>query len=160
MSGLVPLKPLEKRTCPAEALAKADGPFARLSEHTTSRQCRIYKRSTLAVRIVVRQRGCRSIRMFGLNLTMKPNRIFFGGLSAFAALFLTISAFTIFLTSILPWLRDPDFTHSTVVIAGMIFNGPLLFVPFGVFLTLALFSFGLARWLFQIRVGGRTTSFQ
>ena len=89
---------------------------------------------------------------------MKTIRMLFGGLSAVAAFLAGIIAASILLSSIVPWLQDPTFTHSTFIFAGMTFEGRRLFLPFGVSLILSLFCFGLAWWLFQGGGRGRTRS--
>ena len=79
------------------------------------------------------------------------SRFFLGGLSFFFALILGAAAIGVFITDILPWLKAPDTTHVTLIIAGTQFTGWQLFVPFAALLSVAVLFAISGLWVLRTR---------
>jgi len=72
-----------------------------------------------------------------------------GSLSLLFALVLSWSAFRVFVTTFLPWWREPRTTHTTLIIAGMQFTGWQLLVPLAAFVIVASAFLILGLWILK-----------
>jgi hypothetical protein len=74
-----------------------------------------------------------------------------GSLSLLVALYLSWSAFRVFVSSFLPWWKAPRTTHTTLIIAGMQFSGWQLLIPLVGFIAVALTFAIFGLWILKRR---------